>query len=225
MTNIFGRPEKHERKRRLFQGGIETLESLGYVVEKIPGIGKSSVRQITKDGRTQKVAIRTTQDQWMSFHENDSGTGWGTLEDVDLVMVVSVDSVENPRVGRVHLFEQADITARFNRARDARLQAGRVNPTSHGLYVAVYGVENAADPYSIGAGAGDASPPIAVVQLDGGNGPGAVALPPPDPVPPPPSSPRGQVSEEAPLSIPEAKRRLALTLGVDPSAIKISVEA
>jgi hypothetical protein len=32
-------------------------------------------------------------------------------------------------------------------------------------------------------------------------------------------------SEEAPLSIAEAKRRLAKTLGVDPATIKITVEA
>jgi hypothetical protein len=32
-------------------------------------------------------------------------------------------------------------------------------------------------------------------------------------------------SEKAPLSIAEAKRRLARTLGVDPASIKITVEA
>jgi hypothetical protein len=32
-------------------------------------------------------------------------------------------------------------------------------------------------------------------------------------------------AEEAPLSIAEAKRRLAITFGVDPASIKITVEA
>ena len=215
MTNIFGRPEKHERKKRLFEIGVQTLEARGYVVEREPGIRKSSVRRITKDGESQMVAIRTTQDQWMAFPENDSG-GWGTLEDVDLVVVVSVDSWETPRLGLVHLFDQADITARFDRARQARLDAGRVNPASHGLYVSLYDEETGADPYLVGAGAGRASPPIARVPLD----------PPSAPLPP---LSQGPVSEEAPVApaemIAEFRRSLALILGVDPSAIKISVDA
>lgn len=224
MTNIFGRPEKHERKKRLFEIGIQTLEGAGYDVERAPGVSKSSVRQIAKGGRTQRVAIRTTQDRWLSFPRNEDDTGWGTLEDVDLVMVVSVDSAENPRFGLVHLFDQADITARFDRALEARRLAGRRDPASHGLWISLY-QEESEEPSLVGAGAGVASPPIARVPIDGGDGPGVDALPPPAPSQPTASLPRGPVPEESPLTIPEAKRRLAITLGVDPSAIKISVEA
>lgn len=223
MTNIFGRPGKHGRKKRLFEIGIQTLEGAGYDVEKVPGIGKSSVRRVTREGRPQMLAIRTTQDRWLSFPRNEDDTGWGTLEDVDQVMVVSVDSAENPRFGLVHLFDQADITARFDRALKARRLSGRKDPTSHGMWISLY-QEESEDPSLVGAGAGLASPPIAQVPIDGRDGPGVVVLPPPAPLRPT-SLPGGPVSEETPLTIPEAKRRLAITLGVDPSAIKISVEA
>src|SRR5476649_952432 len=124
MTNIFGTPEKHQRKRRLFEIGLETLQARGFSVAKVPGIGKSSVRKITKDGRSQMVAIRTSQDQWLSFPRNDEDTGWGTLQGVELVMAVAVDEPDAPRFGLVHLFDQADIMARFDRALAARIEAG-----------------------------------------------------------------------------------------------------
>jgi hypothetical protein len=40
-----------------------------------------------------------------------------------------------------------------------------------------------------------------------------------------PRTPNRGAREEPPLTIPEAKRRLAATLGVEPSSIKITVEA
>ncbi|MFO1069692.1 MAG: hypothetical protein U1E14_14325 [Geminicoccaceae bacterium] len=39
------------------------------------------------------------------------------------------------------------------------------------------------------------------------------------------TGPAAPATEEAPLTIAEAKRRLAQTLGVDPSSIRITVEA
>ena len=37
-------------KTLLFDIGLKALEARGYKIQRIPGIGKSSVRQITKDG-------------------------------------------------------------------------------------------------------------------------------------------------------------------------------
>jgi hypothetical protein len=218
MTNIFGTPEKHERKRRLFEIGLETLRAQGFAVVKVPGIGKSSVRKITKDGRSRMVAIRTTQDRWMSFPRNDDDTGWGTLQDVDLVMAVAVDDVDEPRFGLVHLFDQSDVKARFDRALAARIEAGHSGPTTHGMWISLYQEESSEPVNLVGAGAGLASPPIARVPLDPGT-PEVAASPSIPSLPPTPAS------ELLPLTIAEAKRRLALSLGVDPSAIKISVEA
>src|SRR5262245_17201931 len=59
MTNIFNSPKKHERKKRLFQIGVEVLEAQGWTVAKEKGLGKSSVRRISKAGDSKLVSIRT----------------------------------------------------------------------------------------------------------------------------------------------------------------------
>jgi hypothetical protein len=69
----------------------------------------------------------------------------------------------------------------------------------------------------VGAGAGLKNPPIARVPLKAGDLESAVrALELPE---------ESKKDRESPLTIPEAKRRLAMTFGVDPSNIKIVVDA
>lgn len=216
MTNIYGTPEKVEVRDRLWEAGLETLKQRGWSVLRVPGAGKSSLRQITKDGQSKLVAIRTTQDRWMAFPRTKDDAGWLTLDDVDLVMAVSVDDTDEPKMALVHLFEQKDIKARYDRAYAARKRAGRSIPVGRGVWISLYREECASPVSLVGAGAGLAFPPIALVPLDGGQPPkepsGSEASP------PPPRDPR-------PLTIAEAKERLALTFGVDPSHIKITVEA
>jgi hypothetical protein len=65
----------------------------------------------------------------------------------------------------------------------------------------------------IGAGAGLKFLAIATAPLD------------PDMIAAQAASDRVPQTEEAPLTIAEAKRRLAIALGVDPANIKITVEA
>jgi hypothetical protein len=110
---------------------------------------------------------------------------------------------------------------RFDRAYAARKKAGHTIPIGRGVWVSLY-LPEAQDPVShVGAGAGLKYPPLATVPLtpeliaameetSGADEAGANAV---------------EESEEAPLSIAEAKRRLAKTLGVDPANIKITVEA
>src|SRR5712664_1558441 len=97
MTNVNLTPEKGSLRDTLFQFGIETLQQHGWSVERIPGIGKSSVRRITKGGKNRKVSIRTSQDTWIAFPRNKKDNGWATLSDVDLVLAVSVDDGHNPK--------------------------------------------------------------------------------------------------------------------------------
>ena len=67
---------------------------------------------------------------------------------------------------------------------------------------------------AVGAGAGSAHPPIARVPLDEAGGVAATNG----------GTPPADDDSLAPLTIPEAKARLARTLGVDPAAIRITVE-
>ena len=80
----------------------------------------------------------------------------------------------------------------------------------------------AQDPVShVGAGAGLKFPPIATVPLT----PELIAAIEETSAVNETDSSAVEEGEELPLSIAEAKRRLAKTLGVDPANIKITVEA
>ncbi|WP_210168901.1 hypothetical protein [Rhizobium etli] len=224
MTNVNGSPIKAATRRGLFEFGVETLEKQGWTVSRILRGGKASLRQISKGSEKRRVSIRTSQDAWIAFPRKRSGDGWVTLDDVDFVVAVSVDDKINPTLACVHMIPADDARARYERAYEARKAAGHTLPVGRGLWLSLYN-EEAPDPVSyVGAGMGLAYPPIATLDLakegfpqDGeevddevsDDGPGTSAEVP---------------AHEIPLTIPEAKRRLAESLGVPISAIKITIE-
>lgn len=219
VTNVYGTPKKVSMKTQLFQIAVSALEAEGWKVERVAGSGKSSVRRITKGGESKVVSIRTTQDTWIAFPRTEGDKSWRTLDEVDAVVPVSVDDKDEPKFAKVHLIDGDEVRSRFNRAYEARKNAGHKIPIGRGVWVSLY-LPEANDPVShVGAGAGLKFPPLATVPLmsvdDAGESPlddekaSSVSMP----------------SGEAPLSIAEAKRRLAETFGVDPSSIKITVEA
>jgi len=212
MTNIFGSSEKVTIKSQLFESGVGALERAGYKVERIQGSGKSSVRRITKGGVSKVVSIRTTQDAWIAFPRTEQDKGWRTLDEVDLVVAVSVDDPRNPRFAKVHMLDGDEMRDRFNRAYAARKRAGHKIPIGRGVWVSLY-IQESNDPVThVGAGAGLKTPPIAIVPLTGDAPPAVETVP-------------SVENDFEPLSIPEAKRRLAMTLGVKPENIKIMVDA
>lgn len=214
MTDIFATPEKAPRRDRLFQIGLETLQQNGWKVERIPRMGKSSVRRITKGGKTRKVSIRTTQDRWIAFPRNHADNGWVTLSDVDAVVAVSVDDRGDPKFALVHMIEADEMRKRFDRAYKARIAAGYKIPLGRGVWVSLYDPD-ATDPVThVGGGAGLENPPIASVPLEPEELDSDVII-----------ETKNLDDKDRPLTIAEAKRRLAMTLGVEPSSIKITVEA
>lgn len=213
MTNIFGSSEKASMKAQLFDKGVKALENAGWKVERVQGSGKSSVRRISKGSASKIVSIRTTQDTWVAFPRTEKDKGWRTLDEVDAVVAVSVDDRHNPKFAKVHMIDGDDMRDRFNRAYAARKKAGHSIPVGRGVWVSLY-LPEAQDPVShIGAGAGLKFPAIATVPLN------------PDMIAAQAASDGDPQMEEAPLTIAEAKRRLANALGVDPANIKITVEA
>jgi hypothetical protein len=211
MTNVYGTPEKASMKKQLFAIAVESLEKAGWKVERVPGSGKSSVRRLTKGGNSKIVSIRTTQDTWIAFPRIEDDTAWRTLSEVDAVVPVSVDDRDAPKFAKVHLIDGDEMRARFDRAYEARLKAGHTIPIGRGVWVSLY-IPESKDPVSlVGAGAGLKFPPIATVPLS----PELVAA----------AEVPDTDDDEAPLTIAEAKRRLAATLGVDAANIKITVEA
>lgn len=222
MTNVYGTPRKVSMKTQLFQIAVGALEADGWTVERVTGSGKSSVRRITRGDESKVVSIRTTQDTWIAFPRTEGDESWRTLDEVDAVVPVSVDDKDEPKFANVHLIDGDEVRSRFNRAYQARKNAGHKIPIGRGVWVSLY-IPEASDPVShVGAGAGLKFPPIATVALSpeadltadlsvSGNVGATGSVP--------------NSSGEASLSIAEAKRRLAATFGVDPSSIKITVEA
>jgi hypothetical protein len=218
MANVNLTPEKITRRKQLFRAGIETLEQQGWRVERIPGLGKASVRRILKGDTSRIVAIRTTQDQWIAFPRKSDDKGWVTLSEVDAVVAVSVDDRDNPKFALVHMIEGDDMRERFDRAYSARVKAGYSIPWKRGIWISLYD-DDANEPVThVGAGAGLANAPISRVPIQGGQNGEAIRV-----------EPQKANDDHVTLSfdriVAEAKGRLALTLGVDASSIKITVEA
>ena len=219
MTRVLGTPEKVDRRDKLFSAAITALEERGWKVERIPGAGKSSVRRITKGGEKRIISIRTSQDRDIAFPRKKTDTGWATLDDVDYVVPSSVDDPDNPQFALVHIIDAGEMRERFDRAYAARMKAGHSVPIGRGVWLSLYENEASLPLRLVGAGAGIAHPPIAKVPLNGGNGAAMVVQVDEE------RDPSASRQAEPPLSISEAKRRLALSLGVSETDIKIIISS
>jgi len=225
MTNINKRAGKKELRKRLFRIAVKALQERGWSVERTKG--GASVRVLRKDGAVHRVSIRTSQDQWIAFPRLLDDTGWATLGEVDVVVAVSVDQVHpaTPAHALVHWFDGADIRARFDRAYAARKAAGHSLPLARGIWIPLY-KDDDGTPTNVGGGAGNdpASRLACVWLLDGP--PEADVVEGGSALVGTPASPAVDgAAGEKPLTIAEAKRRLALTFGVPETSIRISVEA
>ena len=127
----------------------------------------------------------------------------------------TVDDADEPRFAQAHIIDGDEMRDRFDRAYRARLAAGHSIPPRRGVWISLY-LQEAQDPVNrIGAGAGLAHSAILRVPLD---------------TPGPDKGIEGfdeadSEGTDENLTIAEAKRRLALTFGVDPSSVKITIEA
>lgn len=228
MTNVYATPAKVQYAKRLFEIGIEYLEGQGYEISRVPRAGKKSLRRVEKDGREFNVAVRTSQDQWFAFPRGDDGS-WLGMDDVDVerVIVVALNTRDEgkEKIGLVHDFTADEVRNRLNRNYRARLKANPDLDISHGNWISLYS-EEAKEPTSlVGAGIGLLFPPVARIPLVATSE--ETELEPEDYLEADETgdSETVETSADEGLTIPEAKRRLAITLGVDPSAIKISIEA
>jgi hypothetical protein len=220
MTDVLKTPEKKRIRRALIAAALAVLNKEGWKVSQEGSKVKGRVRQITKNGRTHLAAIRTSQDGWIAFPRNRKDTKWVTLSDVEVVVAASVDDSAQPKFAQVHIFDAKELRDRFDRAYAARRKAGHSIPVGRGIWISLY-LQESEDPVNrVGAGIGLEHPPVGLIPLDeqpasGGGRPPVT----------PPSATAGDSDDFEPLTIPQAKERLARTLGVDPGSIKITVEA
>lgn len=193
----------------------------GYTLDRVPGRGLSNVWVITKDGTSQKASIRTTRDRWIAFPPLENGTKWKTLDQVELVIVATVDDRDDPTNVEVYIFPAAEVRKRFDASYAARVASGQTMRNNFGMWVAL-DQKGRNSPADVGSGIVDQYDPIAVIAIadlvtdvPAGAADEEVGN----------DGPADEVDNDPPLTIPEAKRRLALTLGCKPENIKIIVEA
>ena len=140
--------------------------------------------------------------------------------------IASLDP-DDSAFARIHLLDASDLQSRFDRAYAARRDAGHTIQLGRGVWIALYENEVLDPPTLVCAGAGRATEPIARIPLakcDEQMVAGDVS--PAGPPSPPATALAGAGdTNEGPLTIREAKSRLARALGVDPSSIKITVKA
>jgi hypothetical protein len=217
MTNVSSNPKKISVRAFLFNAAEDALNKEGWKVERIARSGKSSVRRITKGKNQGTVSIRTSQDTWIAFPRTPDDAAWATLADVDYVVAASVDDGINPQFAQVHLIPGDEMRERFDRAYAARKQAGHTLPVGRGIWLSLYEEESANPVSLVGGGIGLAHPPIAKVPLSG-HVVDSLGDEPED------SAESAEVAE-APLTIAAAKRRLAMSLGVAETDIKITISS
>jgi hypothetical protein len=107
----------------------------GYTLQRLPGRGLSNIWTITKDGKSQRASIRTTRDRWIAFPPLDKGKKWRTLDEVDVVIVASVDSREEPENVEVYVFPADEVRKRFQAAYIARINDSQKVRDNFGMWV------------------------------------------------------------------------------------------
>ena len=107
-----------------------------------------------------------------------------------------------------------EMRERFDRAYRARLDAGHSIPKGRGVWISLFVAEDPNAPSTVGGGIALGRKPLLTAELDAHS---KVSVP-------DVAVPQAQ-TDDAPLTIAEAKRRLASSLGVEPEKIKIVIEA
>jgi len=203
------------------QGAVDE----GYELRRIPGRGLSNIWNLQKGGKTQIASIRTTRDLWFAFPPLERGKKWKTLDEVDQVIVASVDSKENPRNVEVYIFPAKEVRHRFNAAYAARAKDGQRLIDGFGMWVALH-----KDPRdiaaSVGSGLADEYKPVGVYRIED-----LLAKPSEGAIDPDePEAMEGEVVGDAPSfsTIAEvmawARERVAALAGVRVEAVKLDLK-
>ncbi|RWO40430.1 MAG: hypothetical protein EOS11_19710 [Mesorhizobium sp.] len=137
MSNQLDGLSETVKWRLLVEAAKKGAESQGYALTRVPGRGLSNIWSITKNGKTQTASIRTTRDRWFAFPPLRGGTKWKTLDDVEVVIVATVDSKDDPENVEVYIFPADEVRARFNAAYAARIKSGQKTKDNFGMWVAL----------------------------------------------------------------------------------------
>lgn len=215
MTNISASPAKIALRRRLRDLGEAALRKEGWAVEPA-GVGKSSMRRISRGADVRLATIRTSQDTWVAFPRNDTDSGWSTLEDADVVVLASVDNPVAASRLKVHVVDADTARAHFDRAYSARVAAMHQIQKGRGVWISLYEKEAQTPTNLVGAGLGLLFPAVIdeAIEPDDAKAVAAIER----------ATDSESLEQVGRLTISEAKSMLARSLGVAESAIRISVD-
>lgn len=164
MANLLEGLSETVKWRLLVNAAKKAAIAAGYELERVPGRGLSNIYTATKDGSSQKVSIRTTRDRWFAFPPLEKGSKWKTLSEVDMVIVASVDSKEEPENVEVYIFPANEVRQRFNSAYAARIKDGQTVRDNFGMWVSL-GRDDRGIAASVGSGIGDKYGAVAVYSI------------------------------------------------------------
>lgn len=151
--------------RIMVEAAKKGAETEGYSLERVPGRGLSNIWNIKKNGKSQVASIRTTRDRWFAFPPLEKGKKWKTLDDVEVVIVATVDSKEDPENVEVYIFPADEVRTRFDAAYAARIKAGQNPKDNFGMWVAL-DRDTRRTATSVGSGIIDSYRPVATYSID-----------------------------------------------------------
>jgi hypothetical protein len=137
MSQAFAGLEERQIWNLLVTAAIQAVEAKGYSVTRLPGRGRYSVYLLENQGRKFKACIRTSRDRMISFPPVGRGKKWKTLDDVDCVIVATVDAKINPRNIDIYMFQANQVRKRFDLAYAARTREGLFVEDQFGFWLAL----------------------------------------------------------------------------------------
>lgn len=135
----------------------------GYEVRKAKNTGGAQIVDLVRDGKSMRVAIRTSRNRWVAFVPLAQGA-WKTLDDVEAVLVVTADDFEQPKAANIYLFPADDVRRRFVAAFATRTTAGhQIELGGFGIWISLD--QNGDELYGVGSGLAQAYRPISTIPF------------------------------------------------------------
>jgi hypothetical protein len=221
MATNFNNMAESERWRLMVSAATKAAGYVGYKLSKIPGRGRSNTWAAEIEGKKYRAAIRTSQDRWLAFPPLKNGAAWKTLDDVDMLIIATVNDTDDPTVVEVYTATADEARKRFDAAYQARTSAGLVVKERYGMWINL-DRDDRDTPAAVGAGLVEGRKPIGVypiADLIAAGTSGEIALSDADPE---------EVEEPQPQTIASvmawARNRVAEIAGVQPEAVSLELK-
>lgn len=230
MLDDLKRMTESARWRMFVDAALAAAEKDGSVPLRRPGRGLSNIWELRRpDGRVETVSIRTSMDRQFAFPPLESGTRWKTLDEVDAVLVASVNDRDAPTEIEVYRFPAGEVREHLFKSYAARKALGKVVRDDFGMWVSMDPPSRRV-PSDRGTSLARSHPPIASYSIaelirkataaETRNAGGGAAAP-PGQAGPPAAPPSPETIADVILS---ARARIATIAGVSREGVKLDLK-